>query len=137
MAPGAMWRATPGPYASKNRFAHVAATIKSCVFNRSVKTPPSKAIAGRGNEYTLEDGRCIYDASNGAAVSCIGKYDKRVEKAMVKQLRSGLAHVPSLSLYAQVTDDLAEFLINSTDRKLSEAVFYGPGKHSIIAHNCD
>ncbi|KAF2827987.1 aminotransferase, class III [Ophiobolus disseminans] len=97
------------------------------------KRPLFKVERGEGNEYVLEDGTCVYDAAGGAAVSCIGRADKRVEKAMVKQFRKGISYLPSLSFYAQVSVDLANWLVDSTDGKMAQVMFYGSGSNGIDA----
>ena len=125
MAGRALWDAITWPFAATS---HLAQSVQNCIFNLSVKFPPLLAVRGVGNEYILTDGRHIYDASGGAAVSCIGRYDKRVEVAWVKQFRLGLSYAPFLSLFTQATQNLARFLIESTNGMMSEAVFYGPGK---------
>lgn len=129
MAPGALLSARSSLRTRDPRPApaRLITTIRNCLFNRSSKNPPLHVVAGIGNNYQLSDGSLVYDASGGAGVANIGRYDKRVEAAIIKTLRSGLSYVPSLGFDTSVTVQLAEFLVNSTDSALSKAVFYTGG----------
>lgn len=63
----------------------------------------------------------------------IGHLSTRVEQAMVKTIRRGIAYAASTMFTTDVTEDLARFLINSTDGKMSKAVFYASGM--IVVYN--
>lgn len=43
-------------------------------------------VAGEGSYITLEDGRTVYDAVGGAAVSCLGNSHPKVIKALKEQI---------------------------------------------------
>lgn len=43
-------------------------------------------VAGKGSYITLEDGRTVYDAVGGAAVSCLGNSHPKVIKALKEQI---------------------------------------------------
>lgn len=58
----------------------------------------------------------------------IGRLSTRVEQAMMKTLRRGISYVSSTMFDTDVSEDLARFLVNSTDGKMSKAVFYCSGK---------
>lgn len=105
---------------------------KKHLLNRNTKRSPLLVISGYGNYYVLGGGRAVYDATGGAAVSCIGRYDVRVENAIISQMRLGTAYVPSLGFYTNVTEELAQYLIDSTGGRMSQAVFYGSG----LVHLC-
>lgn len=58
----------------------------------------------------------------------IGHLSTRVEKVMIKTLERGIAYVTSMMFDTDVTENLARFLVASTDGKMSQAVFYCSGK---------
>lgn len=105
----------------------VATVIRNCLLNRSVNITPPRVIGGIGNEYILEDGTRIYDASGGAAVANIGKKNERVRRAMNDIHDKGLNYVPSFGFKTPITADLAHWMIESTYYKMSKAVFYCSG----------
>jgi adenosylmethionine-8-amino-7-oxononanoate aminotransferase len=47
---------------------------------------PPVAVAAEGSYITLEDGRTVYDAVGGAAVSCLGNTHPKVIKALKDQI---------------------------------------------------
>ena len=112
------------PYPVVKRF--VAAT-KSRLFNRSSRSSPHRMVAGSGNTIFLSNGWKILDASGGAAVSCIGRTNERVEKAMIKQMRLGLSYVSSMAFDTDVAEKLASLLTSSTNDEMSKVVFYSSG----------
>ena len=84
-----------------------------------------------GNWLSVVDGEKawkIFDASGGAAVANIGYKDERVFEAMRKQQESGVGYAASMSFYTEIVGDFADFLLETTDDKLKEVVFYGSGK---------
>jgi adenosylmethionine-8-amino-7-oxononanoate aminotransferase len=128
MAPGAIY--SPKLSLQKlNPFrTKLGATFKNCLLNRSLRITPYHVQEGRGNSYFLADGTEIYDASGGAAVSVIGKYDKRVEDVMVKIMRRGITYVPSLGFDTDLTANMAGALIASTNGAMSKCVLYCSGR---------
>jgi 4-aminobutyrate aminotransferase-like enzyme len=52
------------------------------------RTPwrPPVGVSGEGSYITLEDGRTVYDAVGGAAVSCLGNSHPKVIKALKEQI---------------------------------------------------
>lgn len=129
MAPGALYSArssvqqltlSPVP-------AGTAALTRNCLFSRSAKNPPLRVVKGIGNYYELENGSRVYDASCGAGVCGLGRYDVRVERAIVEQMRLGISYIPSLGFDTDITAALAQFLIASTNGNMGKVVFYGSG----------
>ncbi len=76
----------------------------------------------------LENGPMVYDASGGAAVRSLGGDIESIRRAMDEQTRNGLTYIPTLGFETDAAADLAEFLIASTNDKLSKVVFYSSGK---------
>ena len=52
---------------------------------------------------------------------------------MIKTMTSGISYVTSMMFDTDVTENLARFLVNSTDGRMSKVVFYSSGKRE----NCD
>lgn len=52
-------------------------------------------VRGKGNFLITNNGRKIFDASCGAAVTCIGYGNKRVTEAISKQLKTGTPYLAS------------------------------------------
>jgi 4-aminobutyrate aminotransferase-like enzyme len=69
----------------------------------------------------------VRDFSSGAGVASLGRYQKKVEDAIVEQLRSGTAYVPSLALDTPIAEDLARMVVQSTGGVMSQAIFYCSG----------
>lgn len=111
------------------RISKTAATAtKSYLFNRSVRSTPYRVKRASAQTLHFENGWNVLNASGGAAVTGIGHLSTRVEKAMVKTLERGIAYITSMNFDTDVTENLARFLITSTDGKMSKAVFYCSGK---------
>jgi adenosylmethionine-8-amino-7-oxononanoate aminotransferase len=115
------------PYPVVKRFFNVA---KTRLFNRSTRSAPHRMVGGLGNTISLSNGWKILDASGGAAVSCIGRVDERVERAVVKQMRLGLSYVSSMAFDTDVAEKLASYLTTSTNDEMTKVVFYSSGRAS-------
>jgi adenosylmethionine-8-amino-7-oxononanoate aminotransferase len=100
---------------------------RSYVFHRSVRSTPYRIKRASAQILHLENGWDVLDASGGAAVTGIGHLSARVEQAMIKTLRRGIAYAASTMFTTDVTEDLARALITSTDGRMSKVVFYGSG----------
>lgn len=53
------------------------ANDSSAVMHRSLNANPPRVISAKGSYLELENGQKIFDATGGAAVSCIGHCDPR------------------------------------------------------------
>lgn len=62
-------------------------------------------------------------------MTCIGHNHVRVKQAIMKTIDSGIPYISSMMFDTEVTEEFARFLINSTDGKMSKAVFYSSGEH--------
>jgi hypothetical protein len=83
---------------------------------------------GYGNYLYLMDGRTVFDASAGAAVSCIGHGNKRVIKAISGLLNSGIPYLASTFWACEVVEELCKELINGTDGKMARVYLTGSGQ---------
>ena len=60
-------------------------------------------------------------------LSNIGHKDQRVYDAIRQQEETGVGYAASMSFQTEVAEDFADFLLESTDDKMTEVVFYGSG----------
>lgn len=103
--------------------------IRSYLFNRSVRSTPYRIKRASAQTLCFENGWNVLDASGGAAVTGIGHLSTRVEQVMMKTLKRGIAYVSSTMFDTDVSEELARFLVASTDGKMSKAVFYCSGNY--------
>ncbi|WP_439357538.1 aspartate aminotransferase family protein [Bradyrhizobium sp. DASA03007] len=104
----------------------------SRVLHRSLRETPPKAIGGEGVYLFAEDGRCIIDASGGAAVSCLGHQHPRVIAAMAKQAAT-LAYAHTAFFSSEPAEALAEVLVGHEPGGLAYAYFVSGGSEAIEA----
>jgi len=106
--------------------------IKRSLFGELNKDYP-KVTFGEGNILTLDEGRKVFDASCGAAVSCLGHGDKRVIEAMVKELDKGTPYVASAFFSSDITEKLCNNLIEGTEGKLARVYLTCSGSEATEA----
>jgi len=96
-------------------------------FYQSAYTTATPTVESASGLYlTLENGQKILDSTSGAAVSAIGHGNERVKDAIVAQLdRFSYAHPGYFQNKPAL--ELADFLVQSTGRKLSRACLIGSG----------
>lgn len=74
-----------------------------------------------------QDGREILDATSGAAVACLGYGNHEVQTAVAKQMMD-LSYCHPGFYKTEVAENLADFLVASTNGLMSKAVLCGSGK---------
>jgi adenosylmethionine-8-amino-7-oxononanoate aminotransferase len=82
---------------------------------------------GKGNYLYLADGRTIFDATSGAAVSCLGHDNKRVIKAITDQINTGVPYLCSSFWSCSLVDELCKELINGTGGQMGRVYLTGSG----------
>lgn len=90
------------------------------LMDRDLNTAPHEVTNSRGNYIELNNGQKIFDATGGAAVSCLGHGDEEVKEAMVNQINQ-ISYCHSLIFGTRCTGSLAEELIVGTGYKLAKA----------------
>ena len=85
-------------------------------------------VTGKGNKLYTNDGRVVFDASGGAAVSCLGHGHERVIDAVCKQMKSGVPYVASAFWGNSVADELCKELISGTDHQMARVYLTGSGR---------
>ncbi|KAH6644540.1 omega-amino acid-pyruvate aminotransferase [Boeremia exigua] len=103
------------------------APTRSYLFNRSVRSTPYRIKSASAQMLHFENGWNVLDASGGAAVTCIGHNNTRVKQAMMNTLDNGMPYISSMMFDTKVTEEFARFLVNTTDGKMTKAVFYSSG----------
>ena len=96
------------------------------------KTYP-EAVNAKGSIIYLKDGRLIFDAASGAAVTCLGYKDERVILAVHKQMSTGLSYLASSFWVSNVVENLSKQLIKGTDYKMARVYLACSGSEATEA----
>lgn len=87
--------------------------------------------SGKGNYLHLTDGRTIFDATSGAAVSCLGHGNQRVIDAVSAQMSSGVPYLASTFWGSEVVEALCKELIDGTGGEMARVYLTGSGEFPI------
>ncbi|RFU27012.1 hypothetical protein B7463_g9333, partial [Scytalidium lignicola] len=90
-------------------------------------------ISGNGSYLTLKDGRTVFDATGGAAVSCLGHGNCRVINAITAHLSSGTPYLASTFFSHEVVEELCKEMINGTGGEMSKIYLTGSGSEAMEA----
>ena len=93
----------------------------------NIHRPNPKVVSAEGLYLTLEDGRLILDATGGPAVACLGHGNKEVQAAVMRQMEK-FSFVHTLSYANDSAEDLARWVITSTEGVMAKATIMGSGK---------
>lgn len=99
----------------------------SAVLHRDSHFIPKKAVGGKGSYIFLEDGTKFLDSTGGAAVSCLGHGHEKVQQAIKDQIDQ-ISYCHSAFFGTNVTEELARFLVDSTEGKLSKLFVVSSGE---------
>lgn len=88
--------------------------------------------SGKGNLLFTRTGRKVFDASSGAAVSCLGYGNKRVTEAVIKQLVTGTPYLSTTFWANDLAFELCKELINGTNGKMAKVYLTGSGTYPIV-----
>lgn len=105
-------------------------SLTSAVLHRDTRFIPKKAIGGKGSYIFLEDGQKVLDSTGGAAVSCLGHGNEKVQRALIKQMNE-LSYCHSAFFGTKASEDLARLLVDSTGGKLSKLYVASSGFYSL------
>jgi len=94
-------------------------------------------MSAKGNYLHLTDGRAIFDATSGAAVSCLGHGNQRVIDAITAQLTTGAPYLASTFWGSEVVEKLCKELIDGTEGKLARVYLTGSGKFHDTVTTCN
>lgn len=118
--------ATVGAYGSRNAVKGEAEQDKSALLYRDIHSAPRHVVASKGSWLYLSNGTKLLDATCGAAVSCLGHDNKRVQDAINKQIGQ-VSYCLSTTLGTQVAEELADELIRGTGGLMKKAYIVGSG----------
>jgi len=90
------------------------------------RNPALVIESGTGIYLNVDDGRKILDATSGAAVACLGYSNRQVQKAMIAQMES-LSYCHPGFYKSLVAEDLADYLVASTNGLMTKASLTGSG----------
>nr|AMX22263.1 aminotransferase class-III [Cryphonectria parasitica] len=99
-------------------------------FHRNLHKTNLEIIGGKVNFLFTRDGRKVFDAASGAAVSCLGHGNERVIQAISEQLKTGTPYLSSAFWKNEVVEELCRELINGTDGKMARVYLTGSGSGS-------
>lgn len=116
-------------YASKVNGASHANGMRKTDFllDRHLRKDFPVVVRGKGNILYLKDGREVFDASGGAAVSCLGHGNERIANAVSEHLKSGVPYLASGFWGNDVVDELCAELIRGTGGKMARVYLTGSG----------
>lgn len=103
----------------------------SLLYKNFEKHPAAVVESGNGIFLNISDGRKILDATSGAAVACLGYSNPEVQEAMAQQLKEVPYCHPGF-YKTKSAEDLADFLVESTNGHMSKAVLCGSGTSSRV-----
>ncbi len=87
---------------------------------------PQIAVRGEGIYLHTIDGRCVIDASGGAAVACLGHGNRRVAEAIGRQA-AAMAYAHTGTFSNQPAEDLADIILHDEPGGLTRAWFCSSG----------
>lgn len=108
----------------------------SAVLHRTLRERPKTVIGSSGNYLHLENGQDIFDATGGAAVSCLGHGNERVKQAMMAQLDAN-AYCYSLFFSSPAGEKLAKLLVDSTGGVMTKALIVSSGMDGMVPKICE
>ncbi len=105
-------------------------TKPSAVLHRDLKVEPLEVLSAKGPYLTLSDGRKIIDATGGAAVSCLGHGNRRVQKVISDQVGK-LDYCHSMFFSNLAIEDLSQFLVDASGGQMARAFIVNSGGDSL------
>lgn len=104
----------------------------SRLLHRSLHAEPVTIVSADGMYMTTADGQVVLDGSGGAAVSCLGHNNARVNAAIERQLHA-IAYAHTTSFTNESAEELAETLVGHEPGGLSHAYFISSGSEGTEA----
>lgn len=106
--------------------------VASSVLYASLATNPPRIVQAQGNWLTTDAGTHIFDASGGAAVSCIGHGHPRVKRAIADQL-DAVEYCFSPWFTTPAYERLSKFLTDSTGGAMERVFVCGSDAEAVEA----
>lgn len=112
-----------------------SSTRSSQIFHRSLRKTYPIATSGKGVYLYSSDGTRTLDGSSGAAVSCLGHGHEAVIQAIIDQAqRLAFAHTSFFS--NDPAEELAQLLIERSDRAFSRVLYLSSGSSVVCTDSC-
>lgn len=118
------------PSATRDGHFDEAETVKSTeplnygtlnyLLDRDVNSAPRIVESSKGSWIKLKGGQAVFDATGGAAVSCLGHQNVEVQEAMIEQMKVN-SYCHSMFFKTESPDNLAQILIEGTGHKMAKA----------------
>ncbi|KAK8037179.1 hypothetical protein PG994_015199 (mitochondrion) [Apiospora phragmitis] len=102
-------------------------------FDRNLLGSSPKIKKGSGYYLITKDGRKVFDAASGAAVSCLGHGKIKVQLALVKQIFTGITYLASSFWANDIVNDLCAELIQGTNNQMGRVYLTGSGSEAMEA----
>lgn len=110
----------------------VPCKLTSNILHPSTRRPqPPTVVSADGCYLILDDGRRIFEASGGPAVTCIGHGNSEVAEAVSNQMRK-VSYCFSLYYSNLCAEELAKVVLASTNGAMAKATFMSSGIHRQI-----
>jgi len=121
------------PFSTSTALSKTYKKTTSFSLGRDIHKEYTVILRGEGNYLITSDGRKVFDASTGAAVSCLGHGNKRVLKAMSKQMDTGITYLASSFWTNAIAEELCKELIKGTEGKMAKVYLTGSGSEAMEA----
>jgi len=123
------------PFASSAVLGNTPLKVTATSFSlgRDIHLDYTTIKQGEGNYLITSEGRRVFDAAGGAAVSCLGHGNKRVLKAMSKQMGTGIIYLASSFWASDIVEELSKELIMGTNGKMARVYLTGSGSEAMEA----
>jgi adenosylmethionine-8-amino-7-oxononanoate aminotransferase len=108
-----------------------AVQVPTYILYPNIHRPNPRVVSAKGLYLTLEDGQVILDATGGPAVACLGHGNQEVQNAVMRQMEK-FSFVHTLSYANDSAEDLARWVITSTDGVMAKATIMGSGNYMLI-----
>lgn len=102
-------------------------TNVSAVLHRDIHETAYHVVRGEGSYLYLDNDTKILDAAGGAAVSCIGHGNSRVQEAIMAQLKN-VEYATTVFYTTEASEMLCRELVDSTNGQMSRAYIVNSGK---------
>jgi len=102
------------------------------LIHRTLTADYPTVARGEGMYLWDTDGKKYFDASGGAAVSCLGHGNKKVVAAIKEQIED-IAYAHTSFFTSKPADDLADFLISRAPQGFGRVVFVSGGSEAVEA----
>jgi adenosylmethionine-8-amino-7-oxononanoate aminotransferase len=102
-------------------------------FGRDLHNNNPKPVRGKGHYLFMADGRKVFDAASGAAVSCLGHGNSRIKKAALEHMKTGIPYLASSFWDSLPVEELCKELIHGTGYKMGKVYLTGSGSEAMDA----